>query len=148
LHEKQYTKSADYSTFFKIYLIQIDDYFLKVAISGIQESMNPDSSAEDIPLSIQTDIPGTELGPALAKVSISLLILIGLMIATVWLLKRIIHGKTRAANANQLIQIVEKRALSPKTMLYIVSVDGQKHVIAESQLEVRTLFKATEIYPK
>jgi len=35
------------------------------------------------------------------------------------------------------IKILEKRALSPKSMLYLIEVGGKPFVISESQLEVR-----------
>jgi flagellar biogenesis protein FliO len=37
------------------------------------------------------------------------------------------------------INILEKRALSPKSILYIVEIGNKKILIAESQVEVRAL---------
>ena len=91
-----------------------------------------------------TDLPGIELGASLGKIFISLVILTCLMVATLWLIRRIIQGRTRVANATQMIQILEKRTLSPKTMLYVVSIDGEKHLVAESQVEIRSLGKITK----
>lgn len=102
--------------------------------------MDPETSL-DTSFSVPTEIPGSELGPALAKVAISLVILVGLMFATLWILRRLIQGRMQRSSPNQLIQIVERRPLSPKTMLYMISIEGEHHLIAESQLEVRFLKK-------
>ena len=42
------------------------------------------------------------------------------------------------------MKVLEKRPLSPKTMLYLIEMNGEEVVIAESQLEVRVLSSLTE----
>ena len=42
------------------------------------------------------------------------------------------------------INILEKRALSPKSILYIVEIGSKKVLISESQVEVRTLTTIAE----
>jgi flagellar protein FliO/FliZ len=61
------------------------------------------------------------------------------VIFTVWIVKkwgRVRFGKSRG---NEEIVILEKRILGPKTVLYIIEVDGTKLLIGESQLEIRAL---------
>ena len=70
-----------------------------------------------------------------------LVILIGLVFLvfmTFWILKRLGKGNFKMG-AGRTINVIERRALSPKSMLYIVEIEKKKILIAESQLEVRTL---------
>jgi len=53
--------------------------------------------------------------------------------------KKISHGRLRNFNYLKSIKIIEKRPLSPKSMLYLIEVGGKQVLIAESQLEVRTV---------
>ncbi len=55
----------------------------------------------------------------------------------VWLYRRFNFTKMHQLNYLRSIKIVEKRPLSPKTMLYLVEVNGEQLMLAESQLEVR-----------
>ncbi len=64
--------------------------------------------------------------------------LLVLVLGTFWFLKRMGKGKLRLGS-NRTIQILEKRPLSPKTVLYIVEIEGKQVLISESQLEVRAL---------
>jgi len=81
-------------------------------------------------------VPGYE--GAFLKMFLALIGLIVGIFLTVWLLKKIGQGRW-AGGGNKSIKIVEKRPLSPKTMLYVIDVDGQQSVIAESHLEVKHL---------
>ncbi len=75
---------------------------------------------------------------AFLKMFLTLLALIVGIFACVWILKRLAKGSFSQGNGKS-IKILEKKPLSPKTMLYIVEVDGQETLIAESQLEVKKL---------
>ncbi len=69
-----------------------------------------------------------------------LLVLIILIFVTIWMFRRFSFGKFSTSNSSSKgIRILEKRALSPKTMLYVLEVKGKKTLIAESQLEVKSL---------
>ncbi len=48
-------------------------------------------------------------------------------------------AKTAKRVGSQSIQILEKRMISPKTMLYLIEAEGKQILIAESQLEVKRL---------
>jgi flagellar biogenesis protein FliO len=82
-------------------------------------------------------VPGYE--GAFLKMFLVLLALVVGIFFTVWILKKLSQGRWAGGNSNRSIKIVEKRPLSAKTMLYIIDVDGQQSVIAESQLEVKHL---------
>lgn len=73
------------------------------------------------------------------KMILTLVGLILLIFITFWTIRRLSQGRFRQMNAGRSIKIVERRPLSPKTVLYLVEVGNKKVVIAESQLEVKTI---------
>lgn len=79
------------------------------------------------------------------RMIISLLAIMGLLVITFWVLKRVIKHRSTYANSMQAIKILEKRVLSPKSVLYLVEFDGEKVLISESQLEVRALQSITNL---
>lgn len=81
---------------------------------------------------------------AFIRMLLSLLGLLVLVFGTFWFLKRMGKGKLRFGS-NRSIQILEKRPLSAKTVLYVIEVEGKQVLISESQLEVRAL---TTLEPK
>ncbi len=76
---------------------------------------------------------------AFIKTIVVLVGLLVLVILTVWMFKRISNGRIRTFNYLKSVKILEKRPLSPKSMLYLIEVSGKQVLIAESQLEVRTV---------
>ncbi|MCP5504447.1 MAG: flagellar biosynthetic protein FliO [Chlamydiales bacterium] len=76
---------------------------------------------------------------AFIKTIVVLVGLLVLVILTVWMFRKISHGRLRGMNVLKSVKILEKRALSPKSMLYLIEVGGKQVLIAESQLEVRNV---------
>lgn len=62
--------------------------------------------------------------------------LIGL---TYCLMKRFMNAKIQQANESKSIKILEKRVISPKSVLYLVEAEGRRVLISESQQEVRAI---------
>lgn len=81
---------------------------------------------------------------ALVKMLITLGVLIVFIFLAVWSLKRLSRAKWMGGGTSRKIQILEKRPLSQKSMLYLISVGGKHILIAESQLEVRALSTVEE----
>jgi len=81
---------------------------------------------------------------AFVRMLVTLLGLVILVFATFWVLKRMGKGKF-GMGGGRGINVIEKRALSPKSMLYIVEISGKKVLISESQVEVRALTTIEEI---
>jgi flagellar biogenesis protein FliO len=81
---------------------------------------------------------------AFIRMLLSLVGLLVLLFGTFWFLKRMGRGRM-GFGSRQSIQILEKRSLSPKSVLYIVEIEGKKILLSESQLEVRAL---SEIAPE
>lgn len=124
----------------------INFLLLGAGMAPIDPNAAPDTAPE-----IPSEVPGTsplDMVPgyegAFLKMFLALIALIVAIFFTVWLLKKLSQGKWAGGNSNRAIKIIEKRPLSPKTMLYIIDVDGQQSVIAESQLEIKHLMNLEE----
>lgn len=95
------------------------------------------------PLPSSTEVT-TSYESAFVRMLVTLLGLVALVFATFWILRRLGKGKF-TMGSGRLINVLEKRALSPKSMLYIVAIGNKKVLIAESQVEVRALTTYEEI---
>ena len=76
---------------------------------------------------------------AFVTMMMALAIIMVLLFLTLWLMRRFSKARFFAKNQGCTIKILERRPLSPKSMLYLVEVDGKRTLIAESHLEVRRL---------
>ncbi len=65
-----------------------------------------------------------------------------LVFLTIFALKKLSHGKIGGLGSQKKIKVLEKRPISPKSVLYLVEIDHKQVLIAESQFEVR---KITEL---
>ena len=90
----------------------------------------------------QTQTPTPEPLPsyegAFLKMAITFVAVIVGIVATIWFMRKLSGGRFGAASG-QGIKVIEKKSLSPKTMLYVIEVGGKQTVIAESQLEVKRI---------
>ncbi len=82
--------------------------------------------------------PG-DYGSAFVKMFLTLIALILLLIASYWLIRKLVQSRLQRGVGLRAIQILEKRMISPKSMLYLIEVDGQKVLLSESHLEVRKI---------
>lgn len=82
---------------------------------------------------------------AFVKMMVTLLGLIVLIVISVWMLRRISHGRMKQMNYGREIKILERRPLSAKSVLYLVEIGGKKVVVAESQVEIRAITTADHI---
>ncbi len=80
----------------------------------------------------------------LTKMLLTLGGLLVLVFFTVWILKKIGQGKFGGFGSQKKINIIERKPLSPKTLLYLIEVEGKKILISESQAEVRALVQTGE----
>lgn len=70
----------------------------------------------------------------------SILILIVLFLACVtWFLKRTLNSRLQKMGSDSLIQIVDRRILTPRTTIYVLSVLGKTVVLAETHHGVTPL---------
>ncbi len=59
-------------------------------------------------------------------------LIIGMVVATTWMFKRIGRGKMRTFNNSSAIQILERRAVSQKSFVYLLEVEGTKILVGDS----------------
>lgn len=79
------------------------------------------------------------------RVLASIVGVILLVVATFWILKRLGRGHFGKSGSSKTIQILERRPLSPKTVLFLVQIDNKRVLLSESQLEVRGLASIEEL---
>lgn len=75
------------------------------------------------------------------KIGISFAALILFLFLCVWLLRRVTGSRAGLFSSNKGIKVLERRAISPKSALYLVEVEGKKALISESQLEVKRIIQ-------
>lgn len=49
-----------------------------------------------------------------------------------WIFKRLLNTRMQQLNTSSLIKIIERRSLTPKTILYVLEINGRDIAIAES----------------
>lgn len=76
---------------------------------------------------------------AFMRMILTLAGLIILIFLTIWVLRRLSQGRVGGNFSSRTIKVLERRALSHKSVLYVVEISRKKVVIVESQLEVRTI---------
>lgn len=69
-----------------------------------------------------------------------------LLFGSLWLLRRFKTGHFKKFGNHSTLNIIEKRTLSPKTLLYIVEINNKRLLISESQVEVRALSQEDIVY--
>ena len=84
-------------------------------------------------------LPPTDMGMTLIKMLLTLFGLVLLLYGTYWFLRRLIQNRLQRGVGQQSIDILEKRMISSKTMLYLVQVENKKILVAESHLEIKAL---------
>lgn len=92
------------------------------------------ASTDAMPASASPD-----LGIAFFKMLMTFAALILLLLGTYWIIRRLIQQRLQKGVGQQAIQILEKKMLSPKTILYLVEVENKKVLIAESHLEIKRI---------
>lgn len=96
-----------------------------------------DTSVQE--LSIEETPSNDSLSSAISKMIFTLVALLVLFGVSYWLLKRMGRSRIKNMNQSKAIKVRERRPISPKTTLYLVELAGKEVLVAESQLDVRTL---------
>ena len=91
---------------------------------------------EPLEENIEKDFPKFEFKGTFIKMMLSLLAVIVLGIITFIMFKRITRTRFIQANNNMAVKVLEKRILSPKSIIYLVEYEGVKALISESHLDV------------
>ncbi|MCK4934041.1 MAG: flagellar biosynthetic protein FliO [Simkaniaceae bacterium] len=97
--------------------------------------------ANETPEPMKSTIQETTLSyeSAFMKTMLILALIVVLMGLTFWMFKRLSQSRVKQQNYMKSIKILEKRPISPKSILYLIEVAGKQILIAESQIEVRTI---------
>jgi flagellar biogenesis protein FliO len=104
-------------------IMQLNPFFLLILL-------------DTTPISPTEPLPSYE--GVFLKMLFSLLLLVLGVIATVWFTRRMTSGRF-GHSSGKGIKILEKKVLSPKTMLYLIEVQGRQIVLAESHLEIQKI---------
>jgi len=78
------------------------------------------------------------------KTIVWIFFIVALVFLLLWLVKRFSSKRFTALNQQKYVKVIEKRAISPKTMLYVIEVGGKHLLISESQFEVEFLSHIAE----
>jgi flagellar protein FliO/FliZ len=107
--------------------------FTKEELLNQNQNQKPFDPLEE---NIEKDFPKFEFKGAFIKMMLSLLAVIVLGIITFIMFKRITRTRFIQANNNMAIKVLEKRVLSPKSIIYLVEYEGVKALVSESHLDV------------
>ena len=80
-----------------------------------------------------------EYKPAFFKMLLILIALIALIFLTFYIFKRLMKVRIHQANMTKNIKVLEKRIISPKSILYLIEIEGKRILISESNLELRKI---------
>lgn len=101
-----------------------------------QEIVIPDETSGEV-----TDwkTPADQYKAAFIRTVALIVGIIALVLIVVWLLRRMAGTRPMLSNHYKNIKILERRALSPQTILYQVEIGGKQVIISESKVHVSTL---------
>jgi len=90
------------------------------------------------------DTPQEDYRKLFMKTTGMVVAVLALLILTFWFIRRFSFQRMGQMNQMTHIKIIEKRALSPKSMLYLLQIGGKQVLIAESQVSVNELSTNTQ----
>jgi flagellar biogenesis protein FliO len=103
------------------------------------------------PYQEQLDQANAETSPFIGQFLYMLLILglmVSLLLAGTWVIKRLMHGKMVVKDQDSLIQLMDRRQLTHRTTIYIVAVNNREIALAESTNGVTYLGESPTTTPK
>lgn len=71
-------------------------------------------------------------------------LLIGLLLFTSWFLKRMMQSRIQQVNVNSAIRVLEQRAISTRTTVYALDIEGKTYILAETPTSITPLYPITE----
>ncbi|MDF2550421.1 MAG: hypothetical protein K0S07_1488 [Chlamydiales bacterium] len=72
------------------------------------------------------------LAGELTSLFTTLALFITVLVLAAWLIKKMLQSKIQQMNESAAIKLIERRALSPKTTLHLINVQGKGFLLAES----------------
>ncbi|KAG6559869.1 flagellar biosynthetic protein FliO [Candidatus Rhabdochlamydia oedothoracis] len=111
-----------------------------VSSASLFAQMENTPSQDDLPYSISKELMPFPDSTSFTRMWITIAAALVLLFVTLWLLRRFKTGHfKKMGESSSAFAILERKTLSPKTMLYIVEINNKRLLISESQVEVRTL---------
>lgn len=86
-----------------------------------------------------SEVPETNFMAQFINMLLMLGLLIGLMFFCSWFLKRMMASRIQQVNTDSNIKVIEYRPLSNRTTVYVLDIEGQKYVLAETPTSVVNL---------
>jgi flagellar protein FliO/FliZ len=110
-------------------------------ISLLSDAIDTSTSllVEMDPANAASSVSSGDLGATFIKMMLTFSVLILLLFGTYWFIRRLIRMRLERGVGTASIQILEKKMISAKTMLYLIEVENKKVLLAESQLEVKRI---------
>lgn len=110
-------------------------------LSLLSDTLNSSTSilADMDPSRVDASVPPGDLGTTFIKMMLTFAVLILLLFGTYWFIRRLVQMRLQKGVGKASIQILEKRMISAKTMLYLIEVENKKVLLAESQLEIKRI---------
>jgi len=71
------------------------------------------------------------------RTAIMIIVVIGLGVTTVWMVRRFSLVRQSSGNHTSYIKVIERRSLSPKSMMYLIQLGDKKILITESQINIK-----------
>ncbi|HEV3270515.1 MAG TPA: flagellar biosynthetic protein FliO [Candidatus Rhabdochlamydia sp.] len=119
---------------FSIFIVSSASLFAQM------ENTSQDPHVNDLPYSVSKELMPFPDSASFTRMWITIAAALALLFVTLWLLRRFKTGHFKKFGGNSsTFTIIERKTLSPKTMLYIVEINNKRLLISESQVEVRTL---------
>lgn len=59
-------------------------------------------------------------------------LILGLLLLALWFVRRLANKRFEQMDEGSYFDVLERRSLSPKTMVYVIEIDGRRIVLAES----------------
>jgi flagellar biogenesis protein FliO len=104
---------------------------------GNQKSADTPQDINNLDATFHDDFPPIEYKGAFLKMILSVIAVVVLGSITIWSFKRMAKSRVYTANQNKEIKILEKRMLSPKSILYLIEYSGKKMIVSESHLDMK-----------
>ena len=101
-------------------------------------------AAEPVTKTVSTPMAGSDIGGQLVQLMLGLLVVVGLIFALAWLLRRIQQIGPRG---NQAIKLVSSQILGPRDRLLLVQVGGEQILLGISAGRITPLHVLKEPVP-
>lgn len=69
----------------------------------------------------------------LVNMLVTLGCILALLVGLMWIMRRMQNSRIKLANEAGIIKVIDQRALSPKTIVYILNINQTAYIVAEGQ---------------